>query len=70
MTEYDRYEAGELEETEAVARMFRRLARQGIDPIDHIEHDFGWDSGMLDDLAQERGFEDSAEWLNVLTGGC
>ena len=61
--EYDRYVNVEMDEPEAVAKMFVRLARKGIDPIDIIVDRFGWGSEELDDLAQQHGFEDSSEWL-------
>jgi hypothetical protein len=66
--EYDKYEAGVMDESEAVAKMFTRLARQGRDPLDIIANRFGWGTYELDDLAQEHGFEDSAEWLNSFQG--
>lgn len=61
--EYGQYENGEMDQPEAVARMFVRLARRGIDPIDIIVDRFGWGTEELDNLAQQHGFEDSAEWL-------
>jgi hypothetical protein len=67
--EYDKYEAGVMDESEAVAKMFTRLARQGRDPLDIIANRFGWGTYELDDLAQEHGFEDSAEWLNSFEQG-
>jgi hypothetical protein len=53
-----------MDEQEAVAAMFTRLARRGRDPIDLIANRFGWGTHELDDLAQANGFADSAEWLN------
>jgi hypothetical protein len=62
--EFDQYETGAMDEQEAVAAMFTRLARRGRDPIDLIANRFGWGTHELDDLAQANGFADSAEWLN------
>jgi len=67
--EYDQYEAGKMDVIDAVTRMFVRLARQGIDPIDIIADRFGWGTEDLDDLAQQYDFEDSAEWLNSFDQG-
>ena len=67
--EYDQYENGEMDEPKAVAKMFVRLARRGIDPIDIIVDRFGWGTEELDDLAQQHGFEDSSEWLNSFDQG-
>jgi hypothetical protein len=67
--EYDKYENGQMGQEEAVAAMFTRLARQGIDPIDMIANRFGWSTYELDDLAQQQGFENTAEWLNSFEQG-
>jgi hypothetical protein len=37
--------------------------------LDIIANRFGWGTYELDDLAQEHGFEDSAEWLNSFEQG-
>jgi len=67
--EYDKYETGKMGQEEAVTAMFTRLARQGIDPIDMIANRFGWSTYELDDLAQQQGFENTAEWLNSFDQG-
>jgi hypothetical protein len=67
--EYDKYETGKMGQEEAVTAMFTRLARQGIDPIDMIANRFGWSTYELDDLAQQQGFENTAEWLNSFEQG-
>jgi hypothetical protein len=67
--EFDQYETGVMDEQEAVAAMFTRLARRGRDPIDMIANRFGWGTYELDDLAQANGFADSAEWLNSFEPG-
>jgi hypothetical protein len=67
--EFDQYETGVMDEQEAVAAMFTRLARRGRDPIDMIANRFGWGTHELDDLAQANGFADSAEWLNSFEPG-
>lgn len=67
--EYDKYENGQMGQEEAVAAMFTRLAKQGRDPLDMIAHRFGWSTYELDDLAQQQGFENSAEWLNSFKQG-
>jgi hypothetical protein len=67
--EFDQYENGVMDEQEAVAAMFTRLARRGRDPIDIIANRFGWGTHELDDLAQANGFADSAEWLNSFEPG-
>jgi hypothetical protein len=67
--EYDKYETGKMGQEEAVTAMFTRLARQGIDPIDMIANRFGWSTYELDDLAQQQGFKNTAEWLNSFDQG-
>lgn len=67
--EYDDYESNKMSQEVAVAKMFTRLAKQGRDPIDMISHRFGWSTHELDDLAQQLGFKNAAEWMNSFKRG-
>ena len=67
--EYDDYESNKMSQEVAVAKMFTRLAKQGRDPIDMISHRFGWSTHELDDLAQQHGFKNTAEWMNSFERG-
>ena len=62
---------GSYEETEenAVINMFEKLIKQGRDPIDMIVHKFGWGSYELDQLAQNLGFKNSADWARGVMQG-